>query len=318
VLHPFDHRQAADYWGLRDPILALLTHSVVGGTPAYRRFVGGVAPRRLAGWDDWVVENVLDPSSPLLREARYLLDEETDVRDTALYHSVLGAVAAGNATRGGIAAYIGRKAADIGHHLNVLEGSGLLHREQDLLRRGRSTYRIAEPLITFYHAVMRPQWALLENGRGAAVWRNARPTFLARVVGPHFERVCRDFAVMAGPEVFGGLPAEVGRAVVPDPGRRGQIEVDVVVLAPPEPGQARQVLSLGEAKWGDAVEDRHIARLIRARDLLAIRGYDTRATVLAGYSGRGFARGLQARFAAERLFLADPARLYEGDASGGG
>jgi hypothetical protein len=137
-------------------------------------------------------------------------------------------------------------------------------------------------------------------------------------MGPHFERVCRDFAVMAGPDVFGGLPAEVGQGVVPDPGRRGQIEVDVVILGPPEPGRARQVLSLGEAKWGDVVEDRHIARLIRARELLATRGYDTRTTVLAGYSGRGFARGLRARFADERLFLADPARLYEGDASGGG
>jgi hypothetical protein len=39
----------------------------------------------------------------LFREARYLLAEEADIRDTALYHSVLAAVAQGNSTRGGIA-----------------------------------------------------------------------------------------------------------------------------------------------------------------------------------------------------------------------
>ena len=36
---------------------------------------------------------VLNPQSPLFREARYLLAEETEIRDPALYHSVLGAIA---------------------------------------------------------------------------------------------------------------------------------------------------------------------------------------------------------------------------------
>ena len=83
--------------------LAFLLHSVVGGTPAYRRFVNDDAPDSLDDFDDWVMRTVLDPATPLFREARYLLDEEADVRDSALYHSVLAAVAAGNSTRGGIA-----------------------------------------------------------------------------------------------------------------------------------------------------------------------------------------------------------------------
>ncbi|MFB9833576.1 hypothetical protein [Actinoallomurus acaciae] len=38
-----------------------------------------------------------EPSStPIFREARYLLAEEPDLRDTALYLSVLGAVADGH------------------------------------------------------------------------------------------------------------------------------------------------------------------------------------------------------------------------------
>ena len=63
-----------------------------------------------------------------------------------IYHSVLAAIASGNATRGGIAGYVGRKAADIGHPLTVLEGSQLIVREADPLRAGRSYYRICEPL----------------------------------------------------------------------------------------------------------------------------------------------------------------------------
>ncbi|MCA1676890.1 MAG: ATP-binding protein, partial [Actinobacteria bacterium] len=171
VVRPFDYPLAARYWEVTDTRLAVQLHAVVGGTPAYRRFVNDDSPQSLADFDEWVLRTVLNPASPLFREARYLLEEEADVRDTALYHSVLAAVANGNGTRGGIASYIGRRAADIGHHLNVLEDCGLLRREPDVFRSGRSRYRIAEPLITFYQVVMRPQWGLLESGRASPVWQ---------------------------------------------------------------------------------------------------------------------------------------------------
>jgi hypothetical protein len=93
---------------------------VLGGTPAYRRqFLDQDVPATLDDFDDWLCRTVLSPLSPLFREARYLLAEEADIRETALYHSVLAAVATGNSTRGGIANYIGRKSVDISHALNV-------------------------------------------------------------------------------------------------------------------------------------------------------------------------------------------------------
>ena len=79
----------------------MLVHSIVGGTPAYRRqFVRDDAPSDLVDFDDWVGRAVLNPDRPLMREARYLLAEETDIRDPALYLSVLAAVASGNGRRG--------------------------------------------------------------------------------------------------------------------------------------------------------------------------------------------------------------------------
>ena len=291
VVRPFDYLLAAEYWGVNDPRLAALLHAVVGGTPAYRRFVNDDSPESLDDFDDWVLRTALSPASPLFREARHLLEEEMNVRDSALYHSVLAAVAAGNSTRGGIANYVGRKATDIGHQLIVLEDSGLLRRRPDVFRPGRSGYEVAEPLIVFYHAVMRPQWGLLESGRAANVWEAARPRFSSQVAGPHFEQLCREYAMAAPAEQFGELPGEIGAGVVTDHSRRSQIEVDVVVLAPAVSGERRKVLSLGEAKWGDVMGQRHVSRLERARHLLS-RDYDTSETVLACYSGAGFEPGL--------------------------
>src|ERR1700684_4209833 len=39
IVHPFGYRDAARFWDIADPKLAVLVHSVVGGTPAYRREV---------------------------------------------------------------------------------------------------------------------------------------------------------------------------------------------------------------------------------------------------------------------------------------
>jgi len=39
---------------------------------------------------------------------------------------------------------------------------------------------------------------------------------------------------------------------------------------------------------------RHVERLRRARDLIAVKGFDTRDTVLTCYSGAGFDRELKA------------------------
>lgn len=312
VIRPFGYRQAAEFWGITDPRLAVMVHAIVGGTPAYRyEFTQGDAPADLGDFDSWVVRTVLNPQKPLFREARYLLAEESEIRDPALYHSVLAAIAGGNTSNSGIARYIGRRSDQITHPLNVLEDCALVAREPDLFRPGRARYRIVEPLITFYEAIMRRRWAELENHRAERVWRSDRHTFLAQVVGPHFEALCRDFALDAEEDVYGDFPAEVGSGVVNDPANRTQIEIDVVVLAAPEPGRPRRILSLGEAKWGETMGTSHLARLSRARDLLAAKGYDTRDTVLACYGGSGFTDDLRAAAAQDtRALLVDLDRLY--------
>lgn len=311
LVQPFDYRDAARFWGVTDPRLAVLLHSIVGGTPAYRReFVAFDAPSGPGDFDAWVLRTVLNPQNPLFREARYLMAEETEIREPALYHSVLGAIASGNRTNGGIASYIGRKSADLTHPLNVLEDCALITKEPDLFRRGRHTYQIAEPLITFYEVVMRPEWFRLEAGNAEDVWRDARPDFLSRVVGPHFETLCRHFAMRDARSLFVSPAAEVGAGVVNDPANKAQIEIDVAVLAAPQVNGPRRVLSLGEVKWGEVMGEPHVARLERARDLLSA-SFETTDCVLACYSAAGFTDQIRARASADqRLALISAGDLY--------
>ncbi|WP_222946990.1 ATP-binding protein [Streptomyces sp. TRM49041] len=314
VVQPLDFRQSAAFWGIEEQRLAVLVHSVVGGTPAYRReFVRDDVPAGLRDFDDWVCRTVLSPRCPLYREARYLLADEADLRDRALYHSVLAALASGNATAGGIAGCLERPTSDITHPLTVLQDCGLVRRETDAFRRNRSTYRVAEPLIAFDHAVSRPRLPLLDRGMADQVWDGSRARFLSAVVGPHFEQLCRDWVChFAGPETFGGMPIDVSYGTVADPAARTSIEVDVVVRG--AMGQDVGVLlSVGEAKWDQTMGVGHLERLRHALALLRAKGIDTSHARPACYSGAGFTEELRAAEGRGEVILVDLRRLYEGE-----
>lgn len=157
---------------------------------------------------------------------------------------------------------------------------------------------------------MRPRWAALESGHAEAVWRDAEPRFYSQVVGPRFEQLCREFAALAPDEMFGGPPGEVGSGVLTDPEAREQIQLDQVVLAPAVSGEQRRVLAIGEAKWGKELGARQASRLIRARELLTQKGFETRDTAIALFSGAGFAPGLTTELPGERIVTIGLDTLY--------
>jgi AAA+ ATPase superfamily predicted ATPase len=313
VVPTLDYRLAARFWGVRDSRLALRVNAIVGGTPAYRReFVSDDAPASPEDFDPWVLRTVLNPASPMFREARYLLSEEPGLRDLGLYHSVLAAVAFGNSTAGGIATYVGRKSSDITHPLSVLEDSGLLRRETDAFRANRSLYRIAEPLITFYQSIMRPDWSEWEHGRDpAGLWASLRHRFDGNVLGPHFEEVCRSWSTRYAPEsAFGGRVRRVASGTVNDPEHRTQHEVDLAVFGTADDGR-EVLLAIGEAKWNEVMGAGHLERLRRIRDLLAASGRtDPARTRLALFSGAGFAPALDAPAADGEVVLIGLEELF--------
>lgn len=116
---------------------------------------------------------------------------------------MLAAIGSGRTTNGAIANHVGRRSNELTHPLNVLQDSALIVREPDLLRRGRFSYRITEPLITFYEAIMRRRWEELELGLAEPVWQAAQHSFTSQVVGPAFETICRSHATLSGQVLFG-------------------------------------------------------------------------------------------------------------------
>lgn len=297
VVPTLDYRLAAEFWEIGDPKTALKVNAIVGGTPAYRReYARDDAPSGPDDFDAWVVRTVLSSASPLFREARYLLADEPDLHDAGLYHSVLAAIAAGNAHRGGIASYLGRKSGDLAHPLTVLEDSGLITREPDAFKDNRTAFRIAEPLVSFYHAVMRPVWSDLEHTRDAGrLWARAQNRFTGNVIGPHFERVCRHWLRHLAPDDLLGMPVgRVASGTIHDRARQGGYELDVVAFGPDDDDRQR-LLAVGEAKWGETMGLGHLDRLQRVRALLVAQGrHGAESARLVCFGGNGFTADLRA------------------------
>lgn len=314
IVHSFPYRTAAAFWGLdQHPRVAFLVFAVLGGTPAYaREFVRDDAPTDESDFERWLADRLLDPASPLFREGRTLLAEDPElaaVRDRGLYHSILAAVAGGNRTTSRIGSYVRRSSDQLAHPLGVLVEAGFLDRAEDPLRHGRPQYRVAEPIVRFHHAVMRPRWAALQ--RRVIDWPRVRATLRAQVLGPAFEEMCRTWTEQfAAAATLGGDVERVGHTVVTDRADRTAHEVDVLAVGTAMDG-SRGVLAVGEAKLGEIITRRHLSRLRRVRERLGDRA--VRGCRLLCFSGAGFASEVLAGDLDCDVVLIDLERLYRGN-----
>ncbi len=173
-LRAFDFRQSRAFRGVRDLEVALLVDAVLGGPPGYRDLMAGATPARAADFGDWLAEGLLNPFHALFREAEYLLSEDPALVDRALYRSVIAAIAAGESTRRGVGAALGRPDTALDHPLAQLERAQFIVRDADVLRSNRPLLRVADPLLRFHFAVLRPDLARFEARRTAEAWDSRR------------------------------------------------------------------------------------------------------------------------------------------------
>lgn len=316
LVAPFDYRTAAAFWGIADPETAFLVHAVVGGTPGYHDLLGGRAPTRPAELFDWLAAGVLNPSHALFTEDAYLMTEDPAISDRSLYQSALAAITSGRNTQRGVGGLLGRTDQAMQHPLLVLERAGFIRRDNDLLLAKRPLLRVADPMLRFHHAVVRPDRARFEERRTREAWDSATARFDAQVLGPHFEELAREWTRrFASSQTLGGRPKRVGFTSVNDPAARERFEIDVVAeSAERRPGDDRPILlAIGEAKGGGARPGvGALRRLERLRSLLEPRAISDQ-TRLVVFSRSGFAPELVAEGRGRSdLVLVDLDRLYAG------
>ncbi|MGH8989832.1 MAG: AAA family ATPase [Acidimicrobiales bacterium] len=308
MVHPFSYREAARFWGIEDPQLALMLHALVGGTPAYRDMCAS-APSSVSQLERWISSTLLNPASAMFREGRVLLAEESRVADSALYFAVLAAISQGATRRGEIASLLGRSEQSLVHPITVLTDAQLIEPLSDALRQRRTTYHVAEPVLRFHELVIAPNEPRLLRRLAAQVWREVSDTVSSKIYGPHFEHLARLWCLEhASEKSLGGTASEVAPTVVACREHAGGHEVDAVVLES-EPGQRDRITAIGEAKWRTARAGiGQLERLEHVRTLL-----HAESAKLLLFSRSGFTPSLTDGALARRdVELVDLPRLYGG------
>lgn len=312
----FDYRTARAHWQVQDPQSALLVDACLGGAPGYRPLAPGASPQSPAEFDGWVQRTLLDPGRALYSrvEAEFLLREDPRITHRTLYYDLLSAVANGASTPARIGGLLERQRSAVVAPLEVLESTGYLRKEQDLLKARNPVITVADPVIRFNQLVTLPLVDMVEHGRAAQAWQESRPTFHSKILGPHFEELARHWTRAFAPDETALRIGAVGSTEVPDPAGRTKHEVDVLVLAPGErPQSAHARISLiGEAKATLQPRGLHdVERLEHIRTRLTDLGHHTADAALALYSLHGFHSDVhQAAARRHDLLLIDLAALY--------
>lgn len=315
-VRPFGYREARAYWAIENVHAAFAHNALIGGTPGYRDIVPNPAvpedPARIGGW---VARNVLRPTAPLFDEANRLVHEDPRIRDTAVYSSLMAAIAAGESSPSKIGGLLGRPSSSLTYQLGMLESAGFVERRNDLLAERRPVITVADPVVRLHHLVIEPHLADLEAGRAAQIWEEARHTVESKIMGPHFEALATEWVALHARQEAGIEAGHTGQATVPCREHRASHEIDILALErgarPRSTGAA--VAFIGEAKSRDRRPG--LAELDRLRhigDLLTTGGHDASRAVLGLFSTEGFTDDLayEAARSRGRIVLAGLAQLY--------
>jgi AAA+ ATPase superfamily predicted ATPase len=253
-----------DGWSTEDRIR---TWAVFGGTPYYLKEVDPAADLAEA-----IRRAVLYPDGLLREEPRFLLSQESRLRDTDTYMSCLRAIAGGATRLNEIAQRVGRaRAEEARPFLETLEEMALVERRYPVTRASKKKvhYAIVDPFLRFWFRFVAPRESRLQSRADADRYLedSVLPQLDKFVSEDAFERVCQDWLLRRLDDA-----AETGRWWGPirrrEEGalRSRMYEADVVAI-----DADGAVLALGSCKWPDGKTKGHAHPTVELDKLETIR-----------------------------------------------
>ncbi len=235
-------------WSVEDRIRAW---AVFGGIPYYLKEIDPDQPLSEA-----IRRAVLYPDGLLREEPRFLLSQESRLREQATYMSCLRAIAGGDTRLNEIAQRVGRSASDVRPFLEVLEEMGLVQRRYPVTQasKKRVVYTVVDPFLRFWFRFVAPRESRLATRRDADRYleESVLPGLDKFVSEDAFERVCQAW-----------LGEEIGAAEVGwwwgsirrrEDGQLRNRDHEADAVAVDADGRA---IALGSCKWPDEATPDH-------------------------------------------------------------
>jgi hypothetical protein len=171
----------------------VLAYSILGGIPHYLRQFD---PKLSLGEN--IVKNTLTKGCVLYSEVEFLLRQE--LRETAMYNTIIEAIALGNTQLNDIYTKTQIDKAKISVYLKNLIELEIVEREFPMLSgdkekasSSRGVYRINDNFFRFWFAFVFTNLSDLEAGDSQGVYKHFVNPQLNEFASPVFEHICREF-----------------------------------------------------------------------------------------------------------------------------
>ena len=199
-----------------------LIYGITGGIPHYINKLGV-----RGDIDAALLENFFEPSAYLFEEPENLLKQE--LREPALYNSIIAAIAGGASRANEIATKVGIESGKCMKYLTVLLELGILQKETPLTEKpGRKTiYTIKDQFFRFWYRFVPRNMTAISSGRIANVYDRAVKAHLHGHMGLAFEEMCKEYLLYYADN----LPIElsdIGQWWGTDNAARKEVQIDIV------------------------------------------------------------------------------------------
>ena len=199
-----------------------LLYGVTGGIPHY------INKLDVEGdLDEALLENLFNTSSYLFEEPENLLKQE--LREPAIYNSVITAIAGGASRLNEISTKIGLESGICTKYLKVLLELGILKKETPITEKpGKKTiYMIEDNFFRFWYRFVPGNMAVISTGRMGQVYEQAVKKYYPDYMGLVFEKMCQEY-LMRYAQNLPILLANVGQWWGTDSKSRKEIQIDIV------------------------------------------------------------------------------------------
>lgn len=243
----------------------LKLYACVGGTPHYLSQI-----KASETFEENIKRLFFDISGYLYNEPMMLLQQE--LREPAMYNSIVAAIAAGASRLNEIATKINEDSPKVGKYLQTLVNLQIVHKiypfGENLQNSRRGIYRIADNCYDFWYSFVFPNRPEIESGNGDLVADDdVFGEKLSSYIGkPPFETICLQYLQRVNRnKTLPFTATSFGSWWGTDPKEKTQADFDVVAA-----NRTGKKILLGECKWKNSINDvAEIQKLISKEHLLS-------------------------------------------------
>ena len=199
-----------------------LLYGVTGGIPHYINKLDVES-----NLDEALLENLFSTSSYLFEEPENLLKQE--LREPAIYNSVISAIAAGASHSNEISTKVGLESGVCAKYLKVLLDLGILKKETPITEKsGKKTiYAIDDNFFRFWYRFVPRNMSVISAGRMHPVYEQAVKRFYPDYMGLVFEKMCQEYLLRYAKDLP-ILLSHVGQWWGTDSKTRKEVQIDIV------------------------------------------------------------------------------------------